>query len=56
MRSDRRREIQAQMEAERKDEMKKKGNMFCRTVSIIYTILATAFIALLSWLNVLPAK
>lgn len=56
MRSDRRREIQAQMEAERKDEMKKKGNMFCRTVSIIYTILATAFIALLAWLNVLPAK
>ena len=56
MRSDRRREIQAQMEADRKDEMKKRGNMFCRTVSIIYTILAVAFIALLAWLNVLPAK
>ena len=56
MRSDRRREIQAQMEAERRDEMKKKGNIFCRTVSIVYTVLAVAFIALLAWLNVLPEK
>ncbi len=56
MRSDRRREIQAQMEAGRKDEMKKKGNIFCRTVSIIYTVLAVAFVVLLAWLNVLPAK
>ena len=56
MRSDRRREIQAQMEADRKDEMKRKGNMFCRTVSVIYTVLAAAFVALLGWLNVLPAK
>ena len=56
MRSDRRREIQAQMEADRKDEMKRKGNMFCRTVSIIYTVLAAAFVVLLAWLNVLPAK
>ena len=56
MRSDRRREIQAQMEADRKDEMKKKGNIFCRTVSIIYTVLAVAFVVLLAWLNVLPAK
>lgn len=56
MRSDRRREIQAQMEAERRDEMKKKGNIFCRAVSIVYTVLAVAFIALLAWLNVLPEK
>ena len=56
MRSDRRREIQAQMEADRKDEMKKKGNIFCRMVSIIYTVLAVAFVVLLAWLNVLPAK
>lgn len=56
MRSDRRREIQAQMEADRKDEMKRKGNMFCRTVSIMYTVLAAAFVVLLAWLNVLPAK
>ncbi|MDD7215543.1 MAG: LCP family protein [Anaerovoracaceae bacterium] len=56
MRSDRRREIQAQMEEDRKGEMKRKGNIFCRTISIIYTVLAAAFIALLAWLNVLPAK
>ena len=56
MRSDRRREIQAQMEADRKDEMKRKGNMFCRAVSIIYTVLAAAFVVLLAWLDVLPAK
>lgn len=56
MRSDRRREIQAQMQAERKDEMKRKGDIFCRTLSIIYSLLAAAFVALLAWLNVLPAK
>ena len=35
MRSDRRREIQAQMEEDRKGEMKRKCNIFCRTISII---------------------
>lgn len=56
MRSERRREIQAQMEAERRDEMKKMGNKFCRTISIIYIFLAAAFVGLLAWLDVLPAK
>ena len=56
MRSDRRREIQAQMAADRKGEMKRKGNIFCRIISIVYTLLAVAFMVLLAWLNVLPAK
>ena len=56
MRSDRRREIQAQMAADRKGEMKRNPNIFCRIISIVYTLLAVAFMVLLAWLNVLPAK
>lgn len=56
MRRDRREEIMAQLEEDRKREKKKKGNRFCRAVSIIYTLLAAAFIALLLKLNALPEK
>lgn len=56
MRSERRKEIKAQMEAEKNAAAKKRGNTFCRAVSVIYSILAIAFIALLAWLDVLPAK
>lgn len=56
MRKDRREEIMAQLEADRKKEKKKRGNRFCRIVSVIYTVLAAAFIALLLKLNALPEK
>ena len=56
MRKDRREEIMAQLEADRKKEKKKRGNRFCRTVSVLYTILAAAFVALLLKLNALPEK
>ena len=56
MRKDRREEIMAQLEADRKKEKKKRDDRFCRTVSVIYTILAAAFIALLLKLNALPEK
>lgn len=56
MRKDRREEIMAQLEADRKKEKQKRGDRFCRTVSVIYTILAAAFIALLLKLNALPEK
>ena len=32
------------MAADRKGEMKRKGNIFCRIISIVYTLLAVAFI------------
>ena len=56
MRKDRREEIMAQLEADRKKEKKKRGTRFCRTVSVLYTILAAAFVALLLKLNALPEK
>ena len=56
MRSDRRKEILAQMEAERRAERNKKGNAFCRVLSIIYSILVIAFMVLLAYMNVLPGK
>ncbi len=56
MRSDRRKEILEQMEADKKGELKKRGNKFCRIISIIYTILVIAFIALLTWFDVVPEK
>lgn len=56
MRKDRQKEIMAQLEAEKRASRKVKGIAFFRTLAVIYTILACAFIALLCWLNVLPAK
>ncbi len=56
MRRDRREEILAQLEAEKRAEKKKRGNGFCRVLSIVYTILAVAFVALLIKLNALPEK
>ena len=56
MRRDRREEILAQLEAEKRAEKKKRSNGFCRFISIIYTIFAAAFVALLIKLNALPEK
>ena len=56
MRRDRREEIMAQMEADKRAEKRKRGNGFCRFLSILYTILAAAFVVLLIKLNALPAK
>ena len=56
MRRDRREEIIAQMEAEKRAEKKRRGNGFCRFLSILYTLLAAAFVALLIKLDALPAK
>ena len=46
----------AQMEADKRAEKRKRGNGFCRFLSILYTILAAAFVVLLIKLNALPAK
>lgn len=56
MRSERQREILAQLEAERRAARKGRGIVFFRVASIIYVILAAAFVGLLWWLDVLPAK
>lgn len=56
MRRDRREEILAQLEAEKRAEKKKRSNGFCRFISIVYTIFAAAFVALLIKLNALPEK
>lgn len=56
MRSDRKKEIAAQMEAERRTEKRTKGNKFFRTVSIIYTLAAIAFVYMIWKLNMLPEK
>ena len=37
----------AQMEADKRAEKRKRGNGFCRFLSILYTILAAAFVVLL---------
>ncbi|MBQ1959105.1 MAG: LCP family protein, partial [Firmicutes bacterium] len=56
MRSERRKEIIAQMEANKKAKRRQGVNAFCRLLSIIYTILAAAFVGMLAWLDVLPEK
>ena len=56
MRKERQKEIMAQLEAEKRASRKVKGLAFFRVLAVIYVILACAFIALLCWLNVLPAK
>ena len=56
MRSERRKEIIAQMEADKKAKRRQGVNAFCRLLSIIYTILAAAFVGMLAWLDVLPEK
>ena len=56
MRSERRKEIIAQMEANKQAKRRKGGNAFCRLLSIIYTLLAAAFVGLLAYMDVLPEK
>lgn len=56
MRSERQREILAQLEAEKRAARRGRGIVFFRVISIIYVILAAAFVGLLWWLDVLPAK
>ena len=56
MRSERRKEIIAQMEADKQAKRRKGGNAFCRLLSIIYTLLAAAFVGLLAYMDVLPEK
>lgn len=56
MRSERQKEILAQLEAEKRAAKKAKGLAFFRAAAIVYVILALAFSALLWWLDVLPAK
>jgi len=56
MRSDRRKEIIAQMEADKQAKRRRGGNALCRLLSIIYTLLAAAFVGLLAYLDVLPEK
>ena len=56
MRKERQQEIMAQLEAEKKASKKAKGLAFFRTLAIIYSLLACAFVALLCKLNVLPTK
>lgn len=56
MRSERQKEILAQLEAEKRAAKRGKGLAFFRTAAIIYVILAAAFVGLLWWLDVLPAK
>ena len=48
MRSDRRKEIIAQMEADKQAKRRRGGNALCRLLSIIYTLLAAAFVGLLA--------
>ena len=56
MRRERQQEIMAQLEAEKQASKKTKGLAFFRTLAVIYSLLACAFVALLCKLNVLPAK
>ena len=49
MRSERR-------EEERRQKAAARGNRFFRVLSVIYTLILAAFIGLLIWINVLPAK
>ena len=49
MRSERR-------EEERKQRAAARGNRFFQVLSVIYTLILAAFIGLLIWINVLPAK
>ena len=56
MRSERQREIMAQLEAEKRAAKKNRGIVLFRIISILYVILAAAFVALLWRMDVLPAK
>lgn len=56
MRSERRKEILAQIEAERKADRKRNTDLFCRIVSIIYTLSAATFMCMLAFFDVLPGK
>ena len=49
MRSERR-------EEERRQKAAARGNRFFQVLSVIYTLILAAFIGLLIWINVLPAK
>lgn len=52
MRSDKR----EAREAARRRKAEARGNLFCRMLSIIYTVITLAFIGALIWIDVLPAK
>ncbi len=56
MRKERQQEIMAQLEAEKRASKKVKGLAFFRTLAVIYSLLACAFVAMLCKLDVLPAK
>ena len=56
MRSERQREIMAQLEAEKRAAKKNRGIVLFRIISILYVILAAAFVVLLWRMDVLPAK
>ena len=56
MRSERQREIMAQLEAEKCAAKKNRGIVLFRIISILYVILAAAFVVLLWRMDVLPAK
>ena len=56
MRKERQQEIMAQLEAEKRASKKGKGLAFFRTLAVIYSLLACAFVAILCKLDVLPAK
>ncbi len=56
MRKERQQEIMAQLEAEKRASKKVKGLAFFRTLAVIYSLLACAFVAILCKLDVLPAK
>lgn len=56
MRSERQREIMAQLEAEQRAAKKNRGIVLFRIISILYVILAAAFVVLLWRMDVLPAK
>ena len=56
MRKERQQEIMAQLEAEKRTSQKGKGLAFFRTLAVIYSLLACAFVAMLCKLDVLPAK
>ena len=51
-----RKESKMRSDRKRKEKQKQKNNGLYRTIAIIYSILAVAFMVMLLWLNVLPAK
>lgn len=54
MRSERKKEIQEQLENNKKP--KNEGNGFFKTVGIIYILITTAFLSMVWWIDVLPEK